>query len=51
MPVAAQLTRHGKGPQLAQHIGVISITHWDTDQLGTFSGEVERPMPTLDVVA
>ncbi|MCD8520663.1 MAG: hypothetical protein LRY72_00085 [Saccharospirillaceae bacterium] len=55
MPVAALLTRHGKGPLLAaalrpQEIGVISIAHWDTDQLGTFSGEIERPMPAPQVV-
>ena len=55
MMVAALLTRHGKGPLLAaalrgQGIGVVSIEHWDTDRLGTFSGEIERPAPAPEVV-
>lgn len=47
-------TRHGKeqviAPSLNQKLGLISITtdKIDTDQLGTFSGEVERSLGPLE---
>ena len=55
MPVAALLTRHGKGALLApalQPLGfsVFSTDAWDTDRFGTFCGDVERPLPPAEMV-
>ncbi|XOV66309.1 MAG: DUF6671 family protein [Fluviicola sp.] len=47
-------TKHGKesviGPKLKQAIGVEYIVpnHFDTDELGTFSGEVERTLTPIE---
>jgi len=52
---AVLATKHGKerviGPALAATAGlrVIVAPEIDTDQLGTFTGEVERPGPAFDV--
>jgi len=54
---AVLLTRHGKGPPIAapleQHLGVVvTVTDaFDTDRLGTFSGEVSRTMAAADCAA
>ncbi|MGN9809356.1 DUF6671 family protein [Micromonospora sp. BQ11] len=53
--VASLATRHGKraalGPPLRRHLGLrLRVPPVDTDALGTFTGEVERPGPAPQVV-
>lgn len=55
MPVVALLTRHKKGILLApalQPLGfsLFSTESWDTDRFGTFSGDIERPLPAIEMV-
>ena len=55
MQPAALLTRHGKGAAIAAALagdghGVITISDWDTDQLGSFCGATKRPLPATTVV-
>jgi hypothetical protein len=50
----ALLTRHGKaaavaGPLAEAGFAVHTVDDWDTDQLGTFTGEVPRPASQLEV--
>lgn len=53
-PQLALLTCHGKGevigPLLAEHCGtgLVVTDAFDTDRLGTFSGETPRTLPALD---
>ncbi|SBT39875.1 hypothetical protein GA0070611_1058 [Micromonospora auratinigra] len=53
--VASLATRHGKrvalGPPLRRHLGLrLRVPEVDTDALGTFTGEIERPGPAEQVV-
>ncbi|MFJ1540910.1 DUF6671 family protein [Micromonospora chalcea] len=53
--VASLATRHGKrvalGPPLRRHLGLrLRVPAVDTDALGTFTGEVQRPGPARQVV-
>lgn len=53
--LAALGTKHGKqraiAPPLARRLGLtVTVADFDTDTLGTFSGEVERPAPPRETV-